>query len=109
MVSGPAGGTVTFGNASSASTTAAFSPDGAYRLRFTGTDALLTASDEMAIDVGGNPLPGVGVIYRETFGANGTVLLNSAGIGWQRSSATSAAAAWISTLLCIEASLRMTM
>jgi len=46
-VSGP--GTVTFGNAASASTTAAFSVAGAYVLRFTGSDSVLTAPDDIAI------------------------------------------------------------
>ena len=46
-VSGP--GTVTFGNAASASTTAAFSVAGAYVLRLTGSDSVLTASDDIAI------------------------------------------------------------
>ncbi len=46
-VSGP--GTVTFGNASAASTTAAFSAAGVYVLRLTANDSLLSASDDVQI------------------------------------------------------------
>lgn len=62
-VSGP--GTVTFANASSATTTAYFSADGVYVLRLTGRDALLDASDDMVINVGGislDPAPPAGVV-----------------------------------------------
>jgi hypothetical protein len=49
MLSGP--GTVTFGNANAASTTATFSTAGSYQLRLTGTDGELTTSDTTTITV----------------------------------------------------------
>jgi uncharacterized protein YjiK len=49
MVSGP--GTVTFGDASALSTTAAFSTDGTYVLRLTADDGELTASDDLTVTV----------------------------------------------------------
>jgi len=48
-VSGP--GTVTFANAWSATTTAAFSAAGTYVLRLTGDDGMLTASDDVNVTV----------------------------------------------------------
>lgn len=50
-VSGP--GTVTFGNASAASTTASFSQAGVYVLRLTASDGSLQAMDEVQIAVSG--------------------------------------------------------
>jgi fibronectin type 3 domain-containing protein len=46
-VSGP--GTVTFGNAGAASTTATFSSAGSYVLRLTGNDGQLTAADDVVV------------------------------------------------------------
>lgn len=54
--SGP--GTVTFGNANAASTTAAFSADGVYVLRLTANDGALPASDTVQVTV--NPAGGGG-------------------------------------------------
>jgi hypothetical protein len=48
-VSGP--GTVTFANASAASTTATFSTSGTYDLRLTASDSVLSTSDEVLITV----------------------------------------------------------
>ena len=48
-VSGP--GTVTFGNATAASTTATFGAAGSYVLRLTGNDSQLQAADDVAIAV----------------------------------------------------------
>jgi hypothetical protein len=45
QVNGP--GTVTFGNAGSATSTAAFSEAGRYTLRLTANDGALSASDDM--------------------------------------------------------------
>jgi hypothetical protein len=55
VVSGP--GTVTFGNATAASTTATFSAAGSYVLRLTASDSALMASDDVAVTV--NPAPPV--------------------------------------------------
>ena len=52
-VSGP--GTVTFGNAAAASTTASFSVQGAYVLQLTANDGAATASDTITITVDSNP------------------------------------------------------
>lgn len=52
QVSGPAGGTATFANANTANTSVTFSADGAYILRITASDGLLTATDEVTIHVG---------------------------------------------------------
>jgi parallel beta-helix repeat protein len=52
-VSGP--GTVTFANPNSATTTATFSAAGAYVLRLTANDSLLTGSDDVAITVNAPP------------------------------------------------------
>ncbi len=49
-LSGP--GTVTFGNANQAVTTATFSAAGVYVLRLTANDGLLTASDDVQVTVG---------------------------------------------------------
>ncbi len=56
QVSGP--GTTTFGNPNSAVTTATFSMEGSYVLRLTGSDSILTASDDVTVTVvgaGGQP------------------------------------------------------
>lgn len=52
-VSGP--GTVTFGNAASPSTTAAFSAAGTYVLRLTGNDSASSSSDDVTVTVGAQP------------------------------------------------------
>ncbi|HSA68324.1 MAG TPA: Ig-like domain-containing protein [Burkholderiales bacterium] len=52
-LSGP--GTVTFGNAASAQTTASFSQSGSYVLRLTASDSALTTSDDVNVTV--NPAP----------------------------------------------------
>ena len=54
--SGP--GTVTFGNANAANTTATFSTDGVYVLRLTANDSALSASDTVQVTV--NPASGGG-------------------------------------------------
>jgi hypothetical protein len=54
-VSGP--GTVTFGNASAAATTASFSVAGTYLLRLTATDGSLSSSDDVQVTVGSTPPP----------------------------------------------------
>ena len=54
-VSGP--GTVTFGNANSASTTASFSQAGTYVLRLTASDGFLSGSDDVQIIVNLEPPP----------------------------------------------------
>lgn len=62
-VSGP--GSVTFANAGSATTTATFSVSGVYVLRLTARDALLNATDDVVINVGGLSLdssPPAGVV-----------------------------------------------
>ncbi len=53
-VSGP--GTVTFGNASAAATTATFSTSGSYTLRLTASDSALSASDDVAVTVNAAPV-----------------------------------------------------
>jgi RHS repeat-associated protein len=50
-VSGPAAGSVTFANASAASTTATFSAAGTYVLRLTGDDSELSTTDDVTIVV----------------------------------------------------------
>lgn len=52
-VSGP--GTVTFGNANAASTTATFSAAGTYILRLTANDSVLSTSDDVTITVNSGP------------------------------------------------------
>jgi hypothetical protein len=52
-VSGP--GTVTFGNAAAAQTTASFSQSGSYVLRLTASDSVLSMSDDVNVTV--NPAP----------------------------------------------------
>ncbi len=54
VVSGP--GTVTFANGSALDTTVTFSVDGDYTLRLTADDGLLTATDDVLITVGPNPI-----------------------------------------------------
>ncbi len=49
VVSGP--GTVIFGNANTASTSASFSQAGTYILRFTASDSVLSASDDVVVTV----------------------------------------------------------
>ena len=53
-VSGP--GTVAFGNASAPSTTAAFSAPGAYVLRLTATDGVLSSNADVTVVVNGTPI-----------------------------------------------------
>jgi hypothetical protein len=55
-VSGPTGGTVTFGNASAVDTAASFSVAGTYVLRLTASDGALSASDEVPILVQAAPV-----------------------------------------------------
>ena len=81
--SGP--GTVTFGNAHAASTTATFSTDGVYVLRLTANDGALPASDTVRVTVnpassgGGNQAPRVSagnsqtVTLPDSANLNGTV------------------------------------
>jgi len=70
-----AGGTVTFGNATAANTTATFSQSGTYVLRLVATDSNLSASDEVTITVlTANQPPTVHA------GANQSVALPSAAI-----------------------------
>jgi hypothetical protein len=54
-VSGP--GVVTFGNANAVDTTARFGAAGIYVLRLSGSDGVLTASDEVIVSVNGAPPP----------------------------------------------------
>jgi RHS repeat-associated protein len=54
-VSGP--GTVIFSAASAAATTASFSEAGSYVLRLTGSDSILTSSDDVMITVNADPTP----------------------------------------------------
>ncbi|MEX2092482.1 MAG: DNRLRE domain-containing protein, partial [Pirellulales bacterium] len=54
-VSGP--GTVTFGNAAAVDTTANFSAAGTYVLRLTASDGLLSASDEVTVEVSSSTDP----------------------------------------------------
>jgi RHS repeat-associated protein len=77
-VSGP--GTVTFGNASSASTTASFSEAGVYLLRLTASDSELTSGDEVTITVNQpnqppsvNAGPDQSITLPATANLNGTV------------------------------------
>jgi hypothetical protein len=55
-VSGP--GTVTFGNANALNTTASFGTAGAYVLRLTASDSLLSSSDDVAVTVNPAGTPG---------------------------------------------------
>ena len=52
-VSGP--GTVTFGNANAASTTASFSADGTYTLRLTASDGQLSSNNDLVVTVSPEP------------------------------------------------------
>lgn len=78
-VSGP--GTVTFGNAASASTTALFSELGVYVLRLTASDSALSASDDITVTVQQTaPAPAVeitspddGIVVAKPTGISGTV------------------------------------
>jgi hypothetical protein len=77
MVSGP--GSVTFGDASAASTSASFSVPGIYVLRLTGDDGALQAFDEMTVTVAEEGTPGVAPSFRSASsaaltGASGSVL-----------------------------------
>lgn len=54
--SGP--GTVTFGNASSPTTTATFSAEGTYVLRLTANDSQLSSFDQLTVTTGTTPPPG---------------------------------------------------
>lgn len=64
-VSGP--GNVTFGNASSTTTSASFSASGSYVLRLTATDSALAAQDDVAITVNPATPPGPPVSAAEAF------------------------------------------
>lgn len=55
MVSGPAGGVVTFGNANAAATTASFTESGDYVLQLSANDGLLSTNDTVTISVALNP------------------------------------------------------
>jgi beta-glucanase (GH16 family) len=55
--SGPATGSVTFGNANQASTTVSFSEAGTYVLRLTATDGELTRTDDVTITVTAPSIP----------------------------------------------------
>jgi hypothetical protein len=67
-VSGP--GTVTFGNANALSTTATFSAAGAYVLRLTASDSVLTSTDDVAITVNASGGTGTGLTGRYYNGLN---------------------------------------
>jgi PA14 domain/K319L-like, PKD domain len=60
-VSGP--GTVTFANASAASTSATFSTSGTYVLRLTASDSALSASDDVTVTVNAAPATGLTARY----------------------------------------------
>jgi hypothetical protein len=72
-VSGP--GTVTFANAAAADTTATFSTNGAYVLRLTASDGVLTASDDVTITV--NAAPAINLGPTSNAGVNQTITLPS--------------------------------
>jgi hypothetical protein len=71
LVSGP--GTVTFGDASAADTTATFSAAGTYSLRLTATDSALTAADDVTVVV--NPASGTNAAPSVFAGADQTITL----------------------------------
>ncbi len=75
-VSGP--GTVTFGNASAVTTTAAFSAVGSYTLRLTASDTLLSSADDVIIVVSATatnqaPVANAGADQMITFPASATL------------------------------------
>jgi hypothetical protein len=74
-VSGP--GTITFGNASLASTTAAFSVAGTYTLRLTATDGALSTSDDIVVTV--NPIVSVNTAPVVNAGIDQTITLPASG------------------------------
>ncbi|HUP75158.1 MAG TPA: hypothetical protein VM282_19090, partial [Acidimicrobiales bacterium] len=85
-VSGP--GTVTFANATAASTTATFSDVGTYVLRLTASDGELTSSDDVTVTVAEQGAPGVAPLFRSASsaaltGASGTTLTVSRPAGVQ--------------------------
>jgi hypothetical protein len=79
--SGP--GTVTFANASAASTTATFSATGVYVLRLTASDGALSAFDEMQVTVnGGTATPCTGLCTNPVnFTINGSFQSGNLGTG----------------------------
>ncbi len=70
--SGP--GTVTFGNANAASTTATFSVAGTYVVRLTANDTLASVYDEATIIVNGAPTANAGVDQEITWPTNSVTL-----------------------------------
>ncbi|HEX3134231.1 MAG TPA: PA14 domain-containing protein [Planctomycetota bacterium] len=68
-VSGP--GSVTFGNASAANTTATFGAIGSYTLRLSANDSALTGSDDVVVTV--NPAPTIGTNLTNAYFANQTL------------------------------------
>ncbi|MDQ3010556.1 MAG: BACON domain-containing protein [Acidobacteriota bacterium] len=87
-VSGP--GTVTFGNASQAATTASFSAAGVYVLRLTANDSALTASDDVTITVNAALAVNAGADQVITLPATATLIGTVTGgqppvvIGWSK-------------------------
>jgi len=77
QVSGP--GTVTFGDASSLSTTADFSAAGTYVLRLTADDAGLSTQDELTVTVSGSSGGGGGTITHKATGSSGQIAATSSG------------------------------
>ncbi len=71
MVSGP--GAVAFGNANQPSTTASFTTSGTYVLRLTGTDSVLSSTDDVTVTV--NPAPPTNQAPTVNAGANQTITL----------------------------------
>ena len=81
QVSGP--GTVAFGNPAVTVTTASFSIAGTYVLRLTGTDSVLTTSDDITIIVAPDPRipPVADFVVPESSGAAGSFVLAQTGSG----------------------------
>ena len=83
-------GTVTFGNVNALNTTATFSSSGAYVLRLTASDSVLTAADDLTVTVG---VGGTGIL--SVTGANTPATVNLTAVGttdwahWGLTSATS--------------------
>ncbi len=65
QVSGPAGGSTTFADPSSATTTAAFNVAGTYVLRLKGDDGEFSQSDYTAVTVSAAPTPGGSLLLSE--------------------------------------------
>jgi len=79
-VSGP--GTVTFGNASAAVTTASFSTSGVYVLQLTANDGALPGSDQIQITVNAAPRPCTGLCSNPTqYTINGSFQSGPIGTG----------------------------